>query len=108
MAGHARQIRQAGGFFAARWRGAVALDRLFWIDMVLVATLLNIAAAFASVLLFGFKLPAWLAVAVYLSPLPYNVFLALAVWRTAERAAPPSATGYRLGALVWLAASLLV
>lgn len=108
MTEHSYGGERRGGFLAARWRGEVPLDRLFFVDMLLVGTAINIAAAFASLLMFGFKLPVSMAVAAYLAPLPYNVFLALAVWRAADRSDPRAAAGYRLGALVWLAVSVLI
>jgi hypothetical protein len=98
----------APGFFAARWRGAVAIDRLFWTDMIIVATLINVAAAFGAVMLLGLKLPAWIAVALFLAPLPYNVFLVLAVWRTTEGMAGSAASGYRFAALIWLVLVFLI
>jgi hypothetical protein len=107
MAEHA-EVRSGSGFFAARWRSEVSLDRIFFIDMLLVATAINVAAALVSLMMFGLKLPAWAAIAVYLAPLPYNVFLTVAVWRTADRSAFSAAAFYRLGALVWLAVSVLV
>ena len=96
------------GFFAARWRGEVDIGRLFWVDMLLVATLINVAAAYASLMAFGFKAPVWVAVGIYLLPLPYNVFLSLSAWRTADRAAPSTAAAYRLATLAWLAISVLI
>jgi hypothetical protein len=98
----------SGGFFASRWHGAAPIDRLFWTDMIIVGTLVNVAAAFGAVMLLGLKLPAWIAVAAYLAPLPYNVFLVLAVWRATEGLAGGAASGYRAGALVWLALAIIV
>jgi hypothetical protein len=49
------------------------------------------------------------AIAVFLAPLPYNIFLTLVVWRTAEKSAASAAAAfYRLGALAWLAASVVI
>lgn len=96
------------GFFARRWRGDIAIDRLFWFDMMLVATLINIATAFISLMMFGLKLPAWIAVAAFLAPLPYNIFLVLAVWRTTEQMPANAASAYRAGALIWLVAAVII
>lgn len=102
-------VRSAqGGFFASRWRGEASIDRLFWLDMALVGTLINVAAAFVAILLFGLKLPAWLAAAAFLAPLPYNIFLVMAVWRTTERLPARAASGYRMAALAWLALALIL
>lgn len=98
----------AGGFFAARWRGAVSLERIFFLDMLLVATILNLATCFASLMAFGFKAPAWAALAIYLAPLPYNIFLMLCVWRATERTRGAGASAYRLAALGWLLVATLI
>jgi hypothetical protein len=97
-----------GGFFASRWRGQAAIGRLFWTDMALVGTLVNVAAGFAAIMLIGLTLPAWIAVAIFLAPLPYNVFLVMAVWRATEGMAGNAASGYRTGALIWLALVFLI
>lgn len=96
------------GFFAARLAGEVQLERIFWTDMVIVATLLNIVAAYIGILLFGLKLPPWLPVAVFLSPLPYNLFLYVAVWRASARVEPRTAAAYRAAAVVWVALTILI
>ena len=108
MAGQAHADAARGGFLAARWRGAVSLDRLFFLDMLLVATAINLAAGFASLMAFGFKAPVWVAVAIYLSPLPYNVFLVLCVWRATDSAGAGAASAYRLGALGWLVVATII
>jgi hypothetical protein len=106
MAGHVEAGRRSG-FFAARWRGEVSLERLFFFDMLLVATAINVAAAFVSIMMFGFKLPAWAAVAAFLAPVPYNIFLVSAIWRATEGGGS-SAAGYRLSALVWLILAVVI
>jgi hypothetical protein len=104
----AEESEREPGFFAARLAGRVPLDRLFWTDMMIVATLINVAASYGAILMFGFKHPAWAAGAVYLAPLPYNVFLVLCIWRASERSRAASASAYRLAALAWLAVATLV
>ncbi len=95
-------------FFAARYAGEVPLERVFWIDMLVVATLINIGTALLGILMFGFKLPAWVGVAAFLSPLPYNLFLYLAVWRASAKVEPKTAAAYRLAAAVWVGLSILI
>jgi hypothetical protein len=96
-------------FFRARWHGLVSLDRLFWVDMVLVATALNIVTSFAAILVLGLKGPTWASILVYLSPLPYNIFLVVAVWRTTERMPATLTTGWmRTGSLLWLLVATLI
>lgn len=94
-------------FFASRWRGDVPFERLFWFDMLVVGTLVNLAAAALSLILFGLDAPAAVAIAVFFSPLPYNLFLFAVVWRAAERA-ESSWVLARLGAVAWLIFATLI
>ena len=96
------------GFFQSRWRGEAPLDRLFWRDMLLVATLISIASSAVALMLLGLKLPLWLVLGVHFLPVPYNIFLTLAVWRTAERAGGGKASLMMLGSALWLIASAVV
>ena len=45
---------------------------------------------------------------VLLAPLPYNVFLLAAVWRTADLAAPRTASTVRAGSALWLVLATLL
>lgn len=103
------KTRQRGfvDFFASRWRGEVPFDRLFWFDMLVVGTLVNLAAGALSVILLALDAPAAAAIAVFFSPLPYNLFLFAAVWRAAEQS-PSGWVAARLGAVVWLAFATLI
>src|SRR5262245_37664988 len=94
--------RVGGGFFAARWKGIVPLERLFWRDLIVVGTAINVAATLASLGLLAAKAPLAAALGVHFAPLPYNLFLAFAVWRTAERRGGASAFAYQMAAIVWL------
>jgi len=96
------------GFFTPRWRGEVPLSRLFWRDMALVATIINGATTIAAVLMLGLKAPALVALAVHFAPLPYNLFLFLAIWRTAEKTIPAMAWAPQLGAAAWLILATVV
>ncbi|NGO49573.1 hypothetical protein [Allomesorhizobium camelthorni] len=95
-------------FFASRWRGEAPLDRLFWRDMVLVGTVLNVAALVTALLLLGLKVSPVVAVAVYFSPVPYNIFLFAAVWRTAEATGNARAAFFRSAALIWVVAATIL
>ena len=92
----------AAGFFRSRWQGQVPLDRLFWRDMVVVGTAINIASSVAALILLGLKLPLALVLALHFAPVPYNMFLAFAVWRTAEKTGGGKASLMMLGSAVWL------
>ncbi len=91
------------GFFARRWRGEVPLRTVFWFDMLCVGTAINVGATFAALIAASQGAPSWLAVALHLAPLPYNLFLMAAV----GRAAPPSRLATGLG-LAWALAMMVV
>jgi hypothetical protein len=96
------------GFFRSRLQGQVPLDRLFWRDMVLVATLASVASSALALVLLGLKLPLWLVLAVHFLPVPYNIFLTIAVWRTAEKSGGLKAQLMMLGSALWLIATVVV
>ncbi|TPL78647.1 hypothetical protein FJ941_22075, partial [Mesorhizobium sp. B2-3-13] len=56
----------------------------------------------------GLKVPLGLVLAVHFAPVPYNVFLTLAVWRTAEKAGGARASLFMLGSALWLIATIVV
>ncbi|MEW9808082.1 hypothetical protein [Mesorhizobium marinum] len=97
----------AGGgpaaFFFRRWRREVPLGLLFWRDMVVVGSLVNLVAAFGGLVALGLKADLATAMAIFFAPLPYNVFLAAAVWRTADLVPDGQAWTARTGAALWLA-----
>ncbi|MDP2007825.1 MAG: hypothetical protein Q8K45_19300 [Rubrivivax sp.] len=74
-------------FLGRRWRGEVALRRLFWFDMLAVGTLVNLLASFVALALAAAGVASAIAVAVHFVPVPYNVFLFVALWRRPGR--PP-------------------
>ncbi|RWL82605.1 MAG: hypothetical protein EOR68_21970 [Mesorhizobium sp.] len=94
-------------FFRTRWRGEAPLDRLFWRDMLLVATILSIASSALALILLGLKLPLWLVLAVHFLPVLYNIFLTIAVWRTAEKSGGFKAQLMMLGSALWLIATVV-
>jgi hypothetical protein len=96
------------GFFVSRWMGEVPLGRLFWRDMIVVGTAINIAATFASLGLLAAKAPLWVALAVHFGPLPYNLFLAFAVWRTADRRGGWAGFFCQTVSLLWLIAAIVI
>ncbi len=101
-------ISGVGSFFGSRWQGLVPLDRLFWRDMIVVGTAISIASSVAALILLGLKQPLWLVLTVHFSPVPYNIFLTLAVWRTAEKAGGAKASAMMLGSALWLILTVVV
>ncbi|MEQ1944598.1 hypothetical protein ABMA32_19450 [Mesorhizobium sp. VNQ89] len=91
-------------FFTRRWQRQVPLGLLFWRDMVVIGSALNLAAAFFGLMALGFKYELPVALAVFHAPLPYNIFIFGAVWRTAELVDASKAATARFVATVWLVA----
>ena len=54
-------------FFKLRWNGEVPLSQLFWRDMVVVGSIINIGTTIVALLILAAKMSALLAVAVHLS-----------------------------------------
>ncbi len=96
------------GFFQARWRGLIPLDRLFWRDMVLVGTGINLAASAAALTVLAMKMPLGAALAVHFVLVPYNVFLFLVVWRTAAAQPGALASAAQIAAATWLLLAIVV
>jgi hypothetical protein len=91
----------AGRWTGARWRGEAPLGIVFWRDMLLYGTMINVVATLASLMLLAFDAPAALATAIFFLPLPWNFFLFYAVWRCAALAGLVGAAAQILAAL-WL------
>ena len=73
----------------ALWRGDMPLRVAFWWYAMLIGTLVNILASFAFAAANDFGISTTVAFAVFLLPIPYNLFAAIAVWRSAGRYAGP-------------------
>lgn len=109
-ASHAALSSRPGpvAFLRERWAGKVPMSRMFWRDIMLYATVLNVASAMAGLLLFTSDLPAWVGLAVFMLPLPYNIFLVMAVWRKAGRRTGLAAQAYQLFSALWLIATVFI
>ncbi|MBA4175055.1 MAG: hypothetical protein C0505_00610 [Leptothrix sp. (in: Bacteria)] len=91
-------MRTGSGHFLARcWRGDVPLRQLFWRDMLLVGTMVNLLASFGALMIAAVGAPMPWAAALHFAPVPYNVFLCLSLWRRPVRPQPMA-----LAAAAWL------
>jgi hypothetical protein len=90
-------------FFRQRWRGLVPMRQLLWWDLLLIGSLINVAASVVGLALLAGGAPGWLALVVHFAPVPYNLFLLLAVGRSPQRS-----TLIELMAGLWFVAMLLV
>jgi hypothetical protein len=92
---------------ALLWRGEIPLARAFWLYAVACGAALNLIATIVAFTALASGSPPVLAVALFLLPLPYNVFTVIVVWRAADRYDGDArwAAAARLAAILW--ASLL-
>jgi hypothetical protein len=95
-------------FFTTRWRGEVPLSKLFWRDMLLVGTAVNLALAFAALMALGFKAPLWVALTLHFAAVPYNLFLFMTIGKRARIEGSPGASFFTATALAWLIAAVMV
>lgn len=73
------------GWFRRRWLGQVPPATLWWRDMLVLGTVLNLCAAFAALLAYALGAGTAWALALHFSMLPLNVFLLLCLWRRPDR-----------------------
>jgi hypothetical protein len=85
-----------------RWSGQVPLAKVFWNDMVMVGTIVNVITTLLAMLLFIADASIILVVMTFFSPLPFNIFWVVAVWRSADSATGTKACVARTAALAWL------
>ena len=94
---------QAAGYFGSRWRGEAYLSQLYWRDMMIVGSVINLFTGFMALMIAAQGGELWVAATVHFATLPYNVFLVLALWRT-----PGRSTVMAWTSLVWLGAVTLL
>ena len=87
----------------ALWKGQLPLARAFWEYAVVYVALANLCATIVAFAVVAADLPAALAVAVFLLPVPYIVVAVVGVWRSAAAyAGPPHwASLARIAAVLW-------
>ena len=91
------------GYFSRRWHGQIPLAVLLWRDMIGVGTLINLVATVLALAAMVQGAHPGLALALHFAPMPYNVFLFAALWRSPHR-------DFVTGTLAagWLAAVTLI
>ena len=67
------------------WAGEVPLPEVFWHYAVGYGLILNIATSILFVVLVKTNASPWVLVPAYFLPVPYNLFMIVAVWRSAGR-----------------------
>lgn len=89
-------------FLLSRWRGEAQLETVFLRDMLLVGTVVTVAALAAAHGLPAAGVPPGLAALAVFLPLPWNIFLYLAVWRSADRDDGPAGLTAKTIGTMWL------
>ena len=79
---------------------------MFWRDMLMVGTAINLTAGVSAILLLVYGMPTAICLLVFFSAVPWNLFLFLCVWRSAENATPSDALVAKIGAPLWFAVML--
>jgi hypothetical protein len=94
-------------WIARLWLGDVPLAVAFWDYAIIYGISLNLIATFTSFGLLAVDAPAWAALGVLVLPVPYNILVFAAVWRSAGRhqGAGPWAAIARIVIIVWLIAA---
>jgi hypothetical protein len=72
-------------FFTPRWQGRIGWRTLFWRDLLLIGTGLNLLMTGAALALLAQAVALPWVVLVHLLPLPYNLFIVSAIWSAPSR-----------------------
>lgn len=87
---------------ARLWRGEVSLARLFWEYTIGWATILNLIAAGAALVVFLKDGPLWLSLLLHSCAVPLNAFLVVSIWRAAAREGGSAFANFaRIASAVW-------
>lgn len=80
------------------------MARAFWEFAILYGLMVNVLCSLVSMILMSAAAPTALAMGIYFLPLPYNILVLVAVWRSAGRYQGPKkwADLARLTIVVWI------
>jgi hypothetical protein len=74
-------------FITQRWQGRIGWRTLFWRDLLMVGTGLNLLMTGTALALLSRDVPAQWALLVHLLPLPYNLLIVSSIWSAPQRPA---------------------
>jgi hypothetical protein len=95
-------------YFRRLWQGELPLPRVFWTDMLVIGTLVNVATLLLAVLLFGVDAPLVYGVVLFLVHIPYSIAVFIGVWRSAAREKSRWGPPAQVAAVIWLIAALVI
>lgn len=92
-------------FIARLWRGEHDLHDTFWRYTILVGLAVNVVTSIGFMVLVTYEMPLVAALVGYGLSIPYNIFILIALWRSAGAYKGPSftATFMRVTGIVWMA-----
>jgi hypothetical protein len=90
-------------FITQRWQGRIGWRTLFWRDLLLIGTGLNLLMTGTALALLSRDVPAQWVLLVHLLPLPYNLFIVASIGSAPRR--PALVMGV---SLFWLVLFVLV
>jgi hypothetical protein len=95
--------------FIQFWRGEIPLKTAFWEWTVIYGSLANLLTTIGGLSVLAANWSGWLALAIHVAPIPYNVAAVVAVWRSAARfdGSPALRDLARIGVIVWAAIASL-
>ena len=107
---HPPERPTAGNIVRRLWAGEVPLGRAFWSYAIIGGTALNGVTTLLAMALVAMDAPAVLAVVAFGLPIPYNLLLLVAVWRSAGAYQGPRlwADLARVAIVIWAAAAVLL
>lgn len=87
------------------WSGRVPLADAFWTYAIFWGFLINMATTLTSLGLVVADVPGWVAAVAHFAPLPWNLLVLVAVWRSAGRPEVPQSLrlAARSAIVVWSA-----
>jgi hypothetical protein len=96
------------GYLKQLWRAEIPLSRVFWQDMVLVGTFVNLAAMGVAFLAVALGASTAIGIAIHLAPVPYNILLVASVWQRAGVESSAWSSLAKVGAVAWLLIAFVV
>lgn len=58
---------------------------MLWRDMLMIGTAINLVCTFSGLFAYIVSGSVWIAVAMHFAPMPFNLFLFLAIWCVREK-----------------------
>ena len=90
-------------FITERWFGLISIRQLFWRDLLVLGTFVNLLFIFASMILLAKRMDPMWSFFLHMLPTPYNIFIVGSVLRH-----PDTGLGFVCIALMWMLMTVLV